>query len=326
MHLDRRFLGWGVFLVLVGAIPLAVRAGLLTTTQVESWWRFWPLIIVGIGIGLLLSRTPFEFLGGLLVAATFGVMIGGLLAVGGRGFPATVCDPEGATTPLAGSSGMFTGAASVDLRLDCGVLTVSGGDGQGWTFGGAANEDRPPRIEANGTSLRVASPDGAVGVPFVGRRDAWDVTLPRDIPVSLSVQVNAGSATVAPGAAQLRAVEVQLNAGQATIDLGEVSTIDSIDVQGNAGSASITLPAVSLTGRFQVNAGAVEFCAPPGVALRIRTGDNPVAAYDFDGQGLVRSGTTWESPDFATADVRIDLRAEANAGSITLNPEDGCDG
>ena len=27
MHIDRRLLGWGVFFILVGAIPLAVRGG-----------------------------------------------------------------------------------------------------------------------------------------------------------------------------------------------------------------------------------------------------------------------------------------------------------
>ena len=54
MHVHRRFLGWGVFFILLGAIPLAVQAGLLTAAQVADWWRFWPLILVGIGLGLLL--------------------------------------------------------------------------------------------------------------------------------------------------------------------------------------------------------------------------------------------------------------------------------
>ena len=36
MRIDRRFLGWGVFLVIVGAIPLAVRAGYLTSDQMRT--------------------------------------------------------------------------------------------------------------------------------------------------------------------------------------------------------------------------------------------------------------------------------------------------
>ena len=33
MHIRRGYLGWGVFLILTGAVPLAVRAGYLTTTR-----------------------------------------------------------------------------------------------------------------------------------------------------------------------------------------------------------------------------------------------------------------------------------------------------
>ena len=89
MHVNRSLLGWGVFFILVGAIPLAVQAGLLTTAQISDWWRFWPLILVGIGLGLLLRRTALEALGGLVVAATFGIMVGaaasgGLSGIGGR--------------------------------------------------------------------------------------------------------------------------------------------------------------------------------------------------------------------------------------------------
>ena len=42
MHVRRGFLGWGVFLILAGAIPLAVRAGYITTDQVGRFWDLSP--------------------------------------------------------------------------------------------------------------------------------------------------------------------------------------------------------------------------------------------------------------------------------------------
>ena len=78
MHIRRGFLGWGVFLILAGAVPLAVRSGYLSEDQVGRLWTLWPLILVGIGVGLILSRTRFDFLGGIIVAATFGLMVGRL--------------------------------------------------------------------------------------------------------------------------------------------------------------------------------------------------------------------------------------------------------
>jgi len=80
MRINQGFLGWGVFLILVGAIPLAVNAGVIPAERVDDWWSYWPLILVGIGIGIVLSRTAFNWLGGLVVAATFGLMVGSLAA------------------------------------------------------------------------------------------------------------------------------------------------------------------------------------------------------------------------------------------------------
>ena len=38
MHIRRGFLGWGVFLILAGAVPLAVRSGYLSEDQVGQLW------------------------------------------------------------------------------------------------------------------------------------------------------------------------------------------------------------------------------------------------------------------------------------------------
>ena len=51
-----------------------------------------------------------------------------------------------------------------------------------------------------------------------------------------------------------------------------------------------------------------------------------VSGNNFAEQGLTRRGDAWESPTFATAAVRLEFDLEANAASVTLNPEDGCDG
>ena len=74
MHVRRGALGWGVFLILAGAIPLAVRAGIMSEAQVNDLWQLWPMILIGLGVGLLLGRSRFAFIGGLIVAATFAVL------------------------------------------------------------------------------------------------------------------------------------------------------------------------------------------------------------------------------------------------------------
>jgi hypothetical protein len=95
-------------------------------------------------------------------------------------------------------------------------------------------------------------------------------------------------------------------------------------VQTNAGSASVTLPQVSVTGRVQVNAGSIEVCTPDSAGIRIHSGGG-LGGNNFADAGLEQSGDTWESAGYADAAVQIELDAEANLGSITLNPDDGCD-
>ena len=120
MHVRRGLLGWGVFLILAGAIPLAVRAGYLDADQVGRLWSLWPLILIGIGVGLILRRTRLEFLGGLIVAATLGLMVGGLLSVGSTGFAGGNCGGAGATQPFETRTGTFGATGSIDVQLNCG--------------------------------------------------------------------------------------------------------------------------------------------------------------------------------------------------------------
>ena len=82
VHVNRGLLGWGVFFIVAGAVPLAVQSGLVNADVVRNFWQLWPLILIGIGLGLILQRTKAAFLGGLVVAATFGLLMGGWFAVG----------------------------------------------------------------------------------------------------------------------------------------------------------------------------------------------------------------------------------------------------
>jgi hypothetical protein len=324
MRVRRGFLGWGVFLILAGAVPLAARSGYLSDDQIGRLWTLWPLILVGIGVGLILGRTRFAFVGGLIVAATAGLMVGGLLSAGVGVLSTGACGSDSGTSPFPTRDGSFSAAGSVDVRLNCGDVTVGVGSGNAWQVAGQSADGTSPQIDATGTSLQVRSPERSGAFWVLGKRDSWGITLPEAPTVDLHLQVNAGSATVDLGGAALGDLDVTLNAGSATIDLTSIESIDGIDMGLNAGSMGLTLPNLSMTGSIQANAGSVKLCAPPGAGLRLRTGESIIAGYDYAGHGLVQDGTTWTTPGFEDATVQIDLRTMANAGSFVLDPEGGC--
>ena len=331
MRVNRSLLGWGVFFILLGAIPLAVQAGLLTSEQVADWWRFWPLILVGIGLGLLLRRTAVEALGGLIVAATFGIMLGAALSsgIGGvGGIPGGVCGPLDDGVAFPTQVGQFPStSATVEIDLDCGDVWVATDDGSNWRVVGDDATGSGPDIEADGPDLSIQSSDADRG-PFgwMASREHWDITLPSAPRLTIDAQVNAGSARFDLPRATLASVELQFNAASATVDLGAARAVGDLDVQLNAGSLGLSLPATGTTGTIEGNAASVDICAPAGVALRLRTDDSVLSSFDYDGHGLIHDGDTWQSPDFDTAAVRIDLVTRGNAAAFTLDPEEGCGG
>ncbi len=203
----------------------------------------------------------------------------------------------------------------------------------GWprgTTGTIEGQDRDgsgPNLNADNDSLRVSTRDRDRGVfGPLGDRQTWRITLPDGPRLDTQLTLNAGSSTVNLAGANLDRFETTLNAGSATVDLGTVRQIGDLRVQLNAGSIGLTLPNLSMTGSIEVNAGSVKLCTAPGVGLRIQTEESIVSSYDFEGHGLVKSGSTWQTPSYDSAPVKIDLDAQANAGSISLDPASGCRG
>lgn len=323
MRVDSRFLGWGVFLVVLGALPLAVQQGWVSAETLSGSWRFWPLILIGIGVGLILRRTPFHFIGGLIVAATFGLLFGSLLATevsGGVGFGCVTNRPGTAFTQATGT---FAGDGNVRMVMNCGNLTVNGAAGRTWTVSGSSSDGQVPVSDAQPDRLELLPPERSWWGPFGDHRgEAWTVVLPTDPTIGLEATLNAGNASLNLSGVHLRGLSMTTNAGKTTIDLSG-ATVPSLSYTLNAGSARIALPVASMTGSATVNAGSLGLCVPSGVELRIES-SSTLGSNDFAQHGLILTGSTWTTPGYGLSSTTIDLSLTANAGSIELDPTGGC--
>ena len=327
MSVDRRLANLGIFLLILGAIPLAVSEGWIAGDTVSHAWELWPLILVGVGIGLILRRTPLHFAGGLLVAATFGTMLGGLLG-GGFGLGTLGCGSvSAATDPLVlDQHGTFGGGTtSVALHATCADLAVGPASGATWSVTVNGRADARPTLEQAADRLQVRSPDRTAILPFEdGQRARWNVTLGTDAAYALDINLNAGEASIDLAGLRVETLTAQVNAvGNSHLLLHDAS-VGRLDVQVNAGDLKIGLPAAAnLAGRIQANAASVTLCADPGTGLRLRN-TSTVTADNFASAGLVRSGATWESPGIGSAAHLVDLVLGGAAADFTLNPSEGC--
>jgi hypothetical protein len=319
VHINRGLVFWGVALITAGAVALAIQSGTIDGAVARQWWRFWPVIIIVIGLAILAARTPFA----LVMTLVAGIVVGGLGGSLVGGIPNGLDIGCGDTTDRsAADSGDFGGAsAEVDLDLDCGELNVTTASGSSWKVNAGYAGDTAPRIDAGGDSLRVTAED----VNIFGLSDArqsWSVVLPTDVELELSVDANAASSDLALDDASLSNLSVDANAGSVDIGLPGAS-VDELTVDANAGSVAITVDdATTLAGSVEINAGSIELCAPDGIGLAITVDDDNITfSHNLDERGLTRSGDTWRSGDGSAA---ITLDVSGNAASFTLNPDGGC--
>ena len=330
MSVDRRLLNWGIFLVLLGAIPLAVTQGWIPRDLVARAWELWPLILVGAGVGLILGATPFRALGGIVVSATLGVMLGALIAVGFGGLSVGGIACGGAATDaprILQESGSFDGGTGrVTLAANCASVEVATGAGSAWSIDVHGPDNARPTVDRANDRLTVRSPNSSVVLPFGSQGASWRTELGTGTRFEILVmELNAGDASVNLAGMTVSQLTFNGNAvGDTRLDLAG-ATVERLDVAVNAADVAILLPAgADLRGEVEGNAASVDLCAPAGVGLRLLVDDNITARDNYDDAGLVRSGNAWETPGYASAATRIELRTIGSAVSYTLNPEDGC--
>ncbi len=327
MHIDRRLLGWGLFFILVGAIPLATRAGYLDPELVGRWPTLWPLLLIGWGVGLLLRGTPVDWIGGGIAAIVFGIMGGGLLAAGFAGAPiSTGCGGQAPGTAFATQSGAFGSEGRLNVELSCGSLTMRPATGTSWSVSGTESEGRAPEIDVDDNGAEVAIEAADRGSFFGGaERTDWTVEVPTGAQVALGVTINAGQGSIELDGANLGSANLTVNAGSARVLLGGATNLGNVNGTVNAGSTVLELPGGGRSANLSLNAGSLTVCLPPGSPMRVAWA-GALGSNDLSGAGLTEvDANTWETPGLNTASPFLDLRVSANAGSFRLDIDGTCD-
>jgi len=324
MHVDRRLLGWGLFFVLLGAVPIAVRAGLLDKAVVGQWPLLWPVLLIGGGLGLLLRGTPLAVIGGAVTAITFGVMGGGAIATGFGGVPfASGCSSTGPAKPFPTQSGAFGSTARADLVFNCGTLTVGTADGSAWSVTGSNRDGTGPTVEATDGALSVKSRADRTFMASPGRA-SWTVTLPRSPILALGLTLNAGEGNLDLTGASISTVSMTLNAGAIDLDLAGATQAGDVNATVNAGSAAISLPTGDRAVNLSLNAGSLTVCLPPGTPIRAQW-SGALGSNNFGDAGLTKvDNETWTSAGFVAGQAHIELHVTANAGSFELQFGGSC--
>lgn len=125
----------------------------------------------------------------------------------------------------------------------------------------------------------------------------WDLRLPSDVPLELSVNMGAGQADLDLTGTMLRDIRVNLGAGDTTVDLSGMWDHD-------------------VTGEVNAGAGSLTLKVPADVGVRIVGYQDGLGSYRAD--GFEQDGDALVNDAWETADVRFDLVLRRGLGDVTI--------
>ncbi|MBI4491744.1 MAG: hypothetical protein HY690_03015 [Chloroflexi bacterium] len=318
---QRRLFG-PLILIALGVLLLLTNLGVVSWDIWRSLWRFWPVVLILLGLELLLSgRASWgAALVAFLVLLVFGAIAGAASAIPAWLDRPRDAAPAGATTgleqPLEGAT-----EAEVQVHFGAGQLEIGAGAAEGMLAQGVVEGQDPVNLSKSyRKSYRVRNGVGRLDLQLarVGGLD-W-LFGGRSLPNHLSLQLSSG--------VPIRRLEVHAGAAQAQLDLSELQ-VNSLDFDAGASKASLKLPARgTVTAAVKAGASSLVVEIPEGVAARIRA-EGGASSFNLDtqrfqpvgrGEGIpgLAMQQEYRTPDFDTARDRVDLRISSGATSVEI--------
>jgi hypothetical protein len=287
-----------VLLVGLGLIFLGQNLGWVREDIWLSLLRLWPLILVAAGIDLLIPRRSIwgTLLSLVLVVAVFagGFWLSGVSAGGAR-----EGQIETVSIPLANATRAEIHFNPPVAALELRALSGSQAAVEGTVPRGGYGRVRTESTISGSTAQVEVTATGAYIIPAFGPRDeTWRFGLTPAVPLDL---------------------EVSMGLGLIEADLTGLD-IASLDVELGLGQVVITLPAEgSFSGNVSGAIGQMIVVIPEGSAVRIRMTTAIGGMRTPDGGRSIDVGDKeYTSPNYETAQDRIDLQIEQAIGAIII--------
>lgn len=261
---------------------------------------FWGGLLILVGILLLIGNVFDINVWGLLWPSLI-ILVGIWILWGvSRGRRPSDLETEQLTIPLEDAS-----RARLKLSHGAGRVEVQAGAAAGELLNGsfAGGIEHTKRREEDLLAVRLRVPPQSFPYIFFpwswGQAGYhWQINLTRQVPLELDL--NTGAAEV-------------------HLDLSELQ-VNELRLQTGVSSNRITLPARAGHTRVRIEGGvgSVSIQVPDGVAAQIRA-QGGLSSINVDRSRFPKTGSnTYCSPDYDTAEHRVEIRADTGLGSISI--------
>jgi len=294
-----------LILITAGVLLLLNQMGRLPWSMWGTLWRFWPVILILIGLEVLVgvSRSRLLYVVGVLIAI---VVIGSVIVYAVyRSSQVSGPWPAGRTEEVLESL-QDAGRGQITLKFGVGELDVRALVDSPNFVEGTIEYARYSRqaekhfrvrngqavfsLQARSQSFPFWGPGGDAG-------EHWDIEFTPRIPL---------------------AMEVATGVGDVELDLSRLK-VTALDLGSGVGQTTVTFPAAAGLTRASVKAaiGDITVQIPKGVGAKIRV-SKLLASVDVQDQRFTHSGNEYTSADYQTAENRLDLEINLVIGNITI--------
>ena len=259
---------------------------------------FWPIILIGFGLLLLLDNL------GILPGSAWGYLWPAVLIFIGLGL---IVGRAQRPEPVEDSVGLDgAGSAEITFEHGAGVLEIYGGAQPDHLLEGTFTGGVQKRIDRHGDQTLVTL---SVGPAPDWYNFVWPWNWMGERGQEWNVRLNATPRLT---------LRLKTGASETRLDLTDLRVAE-LSVETGASSTRLTLPAHAGWTRARVASGAasVEIAVPAGVAARIN-GQVAVGSLNVDQQRFPRRNGGYESPDFETATHRVELSIEGGVGATVV--------
>jgi hypothetical protein len=331
---DRRAPSIGAFiLIAVGVIWLLLQAHVISGANLVVLFRFWPVILIAIGLELLLGRRSWAL--SLVIGAGTIVLLLALMVVGpSLGWAGSVdIQTQQFAEPLDDAT-----SAQLELNLSVGTVTIN------------ALKDSNELITAdlryigdvsfdvsssNGTKIIVLSneSDTRWGTDYVGLSLAdafgepdlrWNIGLSPEIPLDLRLNGGVGTSMIDLSGVQLSSLSYHNGVGDSTVSLPGGSY--DVDVQGGVGGLTLRFASEApIDANLKGGVGETTLVFPANAPVRLEVdgglgGVNVPSHFTQVRGGDDSNSGVWESDSYAGASdaARITVDYEGGVGRLNV--------
>lgn len=301
---------WPIMLIGIGILLLLSNLDILPGSTWHLIWQFWPLVLIAIGIDVLIGRR--STVGAVISAFLILGLIAGAAVLTFFAPQIPFLDDYTQHSPWQSSSIAHPLEAyqAADLMIDwssqpgeLSALQTSSKLIEGdLTYRGELVFDVRDRGDHAEVQLSTRLREPwFLPAPSQRSRASWKLYLTPEIPLDLHLDTGSGSCQF--DLSQLQLSSLYLDSGSGSVNLSLPEGI-SFPVTIDSGSGNLTIEVPEEAGvRVVLDSGSGSFL--PAARLSQVQGDK-----DEDG--------TWETDNYKTADHKIDLIINQGSGSITL--------